>query len=213
MLDTKILKPTDKKIKIKQALILCHGYGGDGQDISILATQWQKHLYDTIFYCPDAPYRCKLNPSGFEWFDLSSEQENEIVENSLAAEEKLNLFIDKVIFENNLKDENVSLVGFSQGTMISLQAALKRKNKLKSVIGFSGKIISSEHLRIQIKSRPEILLIHGDQDNVVPITNHLESLNFFNSINYKIKSKVIKNCDHRIDIQGSKLALDFLKKN
>ena len=122
---------------IKNAVILCHGYGGDGKDISIVAHYWKNFLSDTLFICPDAPEVCKVNPQGFQWFDLMDQSEDEILSKSLIAEEKLNKFIDEVKENNKLKTDQISLVGFSQGCMISLQTALKRKDKIKCLIGYS----------------------------------------------------------------------------
>ena len=118
------------KNKPKQAIVLCHGYGGDGKDISTLAINWQRFLPEAIFLCPNAPEICNVNPQGYQWFDLESEKEEIILEKSLLAEEKLNKFLDQVFNNFNLKPENLALVGFSQGCMISIQAGLKKKKKL-----------------------------------------------------------------------------------
>ena len=153
--------------KIKNAIILCHGYGGDGKDISIVAHYWKNFLPDTIFICPDAPEVCKVNPQGFQWFDLMNETEDEILSKSLIAEAKLNTFIDEVKDYNKLKIEQISLVGFSQGCMITLQTALKRKDKIKCLIGYSGRILNKNHLENNICSRPEVYLI--SRNNTYPI--------------------------------------------
>ena len=199
--------------KIKNAIILCHGYGGDGKDISIVANYWKNFLPDTTFICPDAPEVCKVNPQGFQWFDLMNETEDEILSKSLIAEAKLNTFIDEVKDYNKLKIEQISLVGFSQGCMITLQTALKRKDKIKCLIGYSGRILNKNHLENNIRSRPEVYLMHGDKDNVVPLNNLLEAKEFFSSQNFKIKTKIFKNCEHRIPTEGLSIGLEFLKKN
>ena len=198
---------------IKNAVILCHGYGGDGKDISIVAHYWKNFLPDTLFICPDAPEVCKVNPQGFQWFDLMDQTEDEILSKSLIAEEKLNKLIDEVKENNKLKADQISLVGFSQGCMISLQVVLKRKDKIKSLIGYSGKILNSQHLSKNIHSRPEIYLMHGDIDNVVPLNSLLEAKEFFSKLNYKINTKIFKNCEHRIPTEGLSIGLEFLKKN
>ena len=198
---------------IKNAVILCHGYGGDGKDISIVAHYWKNFLSDTLFICPDAPEVCKVNPQGFQWFDLMDQSEDEILSKSLIAEEKLNKFIDEVKENNKLKTDQISLVGFSQGCMISLQTALKRKDKIKCLIGYSGKILNSYHLNKNIHSRPEIYLMHGDKDDVVPINALLEAKEFFIKNNYKISTKIFKDCEHRIPQEGLSEGLEFLKKN
>ena len=155
-LNTIILKPLSKA-KPKNAVILCHGYGGDGKDISILASYWRSYLPDTIFICPDAPEKCDASPSGFQWFDLMDQNSEQILSKSLVAEIKLNKLIDEVREKNNLLANQVVLAGFSQGCMISLQTGIKRKDQINSIIGYSGKIIDVEHLGKNIISRPNII--------------------------------------------------------
>jgi len=198
---------------IKNAVILCHGYGGDGKDISIVANYWKNFLSDTLFVCPDAPEVCKVNPEGFQWFDLMDQTEDEILSKSLIAESALNKFIEEVKEKNKLKVEEIALVGFSQGCMISLQTALKRKDQVKCLIGYSGKILNPNHLSKNILSRPEIYLMHGDKDQVVPVSYMLEAKEFFSKQNYKINTKIFKNCEHRIPTEGLSIGLEFLKKN
>ena len=125
------------KSKPQQAIVLCHGYGGDGQDISNLAINWQRFLPETIFLCPNAPEICAVNPQGYQWFDLSSDKEELILEKSLAAEAKLNTFLDQVLNNFQLEHNNLALVGFSQGCMMSLQIALKKKKQISCLIGYS----------------------------------------------------------------------------
>ena len=212
ILNSVIIEPTSKA-HAKNAVILCHGYGGDGKDISILANYWKNFLPDTLFLCPDAPEVCKVNPSGFQWFDLMGQSEDEVLSKSLIAENKLNNFIDEVIDKNKISSKDIALVGFSQGCMISLQTALKKKERINCLIGYSGKIINLNHLAKNINSRPEIYLMHGENDSVVPLNSLLEAKDFFNKNNYKISTKVFNNCEHRIPTEGSSLGLEFLKKN
>ena len=198
---------------VRNVIILCHGYGGDGKDISIVAHYWKNFLPNTLFVCPNAPEVCKVNPDGFQWFDLMDQTEDEILSKSLSAENNLNKLIDEVIERNKLNINQISLVGFSQGCMISLQTALKRKDQIKCLIGYSGKILNPKHLSKNILSRPEIYLMHGDKDNVVPITSLLEAKDFFLKQDYQIKTKIFKNCEHRIPTEGLSAGLEFLKKN
>ena len=211
-LNTIILEPLSK-LKPKNAVILCHGYGGDGKDISLLATYWRNYLPSTLFICPDAPEKCDISSSGFQWFDLRDDNQDQILAKSLIAEIKLNKLIDEVISENNLKDDKIVIGGFSQGCMISLQVGIKRKKKINSIIGYSGKIINTRHLEKNINSRPNILLMHGDSDQVVPVSSLLEAREFFNKNDYKIETKIFDNCEHRIPTEGSSAGLAFLKKN
>jgi phospholipase/carboxylesterase len=211
-LNTTILNPLSKE-KPKNAVILCHGYGGDGKDISLLASYWRTFLPDTLFVCPDAPERCAVNADGFQWYDLMDQTQDQVLVKSLVSEIKLNNLIDEVLKKNDLKSEKVAIGGFSQGCMISLQTGIKRKNKINSIIGYSGKIVDENHLQNNINSRPNIILMHGDKDQIVPVTFLLEAKNFFIKNNYKIETKILKNCEHRIPTEGSSLGLEFLKKN
>ena len=211
-LNTIILEPLSK-VKPKNAVILCHGYGGDGKDISILAGYWRSYLPETIFICPDAPEKCDASPSGFQWFDLIDQTPEQILSKSLVAEIKLNKLIDEVKEKNSLLADQIIIGGFSQGCMISLQTGIKRKDKINSIIGYSGKIIDTEHLGKNIASRPNIILMHGDIDQVVPIEGLLEAKDFFIRNNYKIETKIFKNCEHRIPSEGSSLGLQFIKKH
>ena len=210
-LNSIIIEPSSKSLA-KNAVILCHGYGGDGKDISIVANYWKNFLPDTLFICPDAPEICKVSPNGFQWFDLMDQTQEEILAKSLIAENKLNKFIDEVTKKNKILENKVALVGFSRGCMISLQTALKRKKNINCLIGYSGKIINHEHLRNNIVSRPEIYLMHGDKDQVVPINDFLASKEFFASQKYKIHTKIFENCEHRIPTEGLSIGLEFLKK-
>ena len=211
-LNTTILNPLSKE-KPKNAVILCHGYGGDGKDISLLASYWRRYLPDTLFVCPDAPERCSVSATGFQWFDLMDQTKDQVLVKSLVAENKLNTLIDEVIQKNNLTGEKVAIGGFSQGCMISLQTGIKRKNKINSIIGYSGKIIDESHLQNNINSRPNIIMMHGDKDEIVPVSFLLEAKTFFARNKYKFESKILKNCEHRIPVEGSSLGLNFLKKN
>ena len=210
-LNTTILNPLSKKDP-KNAVILCHGYGGDGKDISILANYWRTYLPDTIFICPDAPEKCAVSQTGFQWFDLMNQTSDQILAKSLVAEIKLNNLIDEVKNKNNLQANQIAIGGFSQGCMLSLQTGIKRKDEINCIIGYSGRIISVEHLEKNINSKPGIFLLHGDKDQVVPITALLEAKEFFSKNNYEISSKILENCEHRIPTNGSSLGLKFLKK-
>jgi phospholipase/carboxylesterase len=211
-LNTTILDPLYKR-KAKNAVILCHGYGGDGQDISLLASYWRTYLPETLFICPDAPEKCAVSPNGFQWFDLMDQTKEQILIKSLVAEIKLNKLIDEVMKKNDLSGEQIAIGGFSQGCMISLQTGIKRKEKINSIVGYSGKIIDINHLQNNIISRPNIILMHGDRDEIVPASFLLEAKEFFKKNNYEIETQIFKNCEHRIPTDGSSLGLKFLKKN
>jgi len=201
------------KNKPQQAVVLCHGYGGDGQDISNLAINWQRFLPETIFLCPNAPEICAVNPQGYQWFDLSSDKEELILEKSLAAEAKLNTFLDQVLNNLQLETNNLALVGFSQGCMMSIQIALKKKKQISCLIGYSGKVINQKHLSNNINSKPKIFLMHGANDTIVSPTYLLEAKEYLVKLGLKIKTKLFEDCEHKIPVEGSSLGLGFLKKN
>ena len=211
-LNTIILEPLSKE-KPKNAVILCHGYGGDGKDISILASYWRAHLPNTIFLCPDAPEKCAASPAGFQWFDLMDQSAEQILSKSLVAEKKLNDLIDEIKLKYELTANQIIIGGFSQGCMLTLQTGIKRKDKINSIIGYSGRIINTEHLSKNLISRPNIIIMHGDIDQVVTIESFLEAKDFFGKNNYEIETKIFKNCEHRIPTEGSSLGLQFIKKH
>ena len=165
-LNSTIIKPEDNA-EIKNAIILLHGYGGDGKDISLLSLNWKRHLPNTIFICPDGHEECSINPSGFQWFDLTRDDPNFILEQSIQAEKKLNLFIDEIKNEFNLENNKICLSGFSQGCMMSINLGLTSDKEFSCIVGFSGKIINEENLKSRIKVSTSTLLLHGDSDQVV----------------------------------------------
>ena len=211
-LDTKIIGP-ENSVEIKNAIILLHGYGGDGNDISMLTLNWKRHLPHTVFLCPNGHESCPINPVGFQWFDLTKEDPAYILEQSKKAEVKLNQFIEDVKTKYQLENKDICLSGFSQGCMMSINLGLTAKNEFNCVIGFSGKIIDQEDLKIRKKNSTNVLLIHGDTDEIVSPSHLLEAKDFFirNSVN--IETHLIKNCGHNIPIESSSIALNYIKKN
>ena len=212
ILDVTSIPPLSKN-KPRQVIVLCHGYGGDGKDISALAINWQRFLPDAIFLCPNAPEICSVNPQGYQWFDLASDDEEVILEKSLVAEKKLSIFLDQVFENFQLGPSNLALVGFSQGTMMGIQVGIKKKNKINCLIGYSGKIINQKHLSENINSKPKMFLMHGENDTIVPPTHLLEAKEYLKKNGINVKTKMFKNCEHRIPVEGSSLGLGFLKKN
>ncbi len=210
-LDSTIIKP-EKDKEIKNAIILLHGYGGDGKDISMLSLNWKRHLPNTIFICPNGHEQCQINPSGYQWFDLTKENPDYILEQSIKAEKKLVQFVDEVKNEYKLKNDKICLSGFSQGCMMSINLGLTSDQKYSCIVGFSGKIINQEDLKFRKKNSTNILLIHGDSDQVVSPNFLLEAKDFFIRNNIEIKTHLIKNCDHHIPIEASSIALNYILK-
>ena len=210
-LNTTIIKPDDNS-KIKNAIILLHGYGGDGKDISMLSLNWKRHLPNTIFICPNGHEKCSINPSGYQWFDLTKDEPKYILEQSIKAEKILNQFIDEIKDEFDLENRKICLSGFSQGCMMSINLGLTSEKEYNCIVGFSGKIINQEDLKSRKKVLTDVLLIHGDADQVVPPNYLLEAKDFFIRNKIKIETHLIKNCDHHIPIEASSIALDYISK-
>ena len=210
-LDSTIIKP-ESNIKIKNALILLHGYGGDGKDISMLSINWKRYLPNTVFICPNGHEPCAINPSGFQWFDLTNDDPNYILDESIKAEKKLNKFINEVKSEFDLSNSEIILSGFSQGCMMSINLGLTADKEYNCVIGFSGKIINQENLKSRKKVSTKTLLIHGELDQVVQPHFMLEAKDFFIRNNIEIETHLINNCDHNIPIKASSIALNYILK-
>jgi len=211
-LESTLIKP-EKNVKIQSAVILLHGYGGDGKDISMLSLNWKKHLPNTVFICPNGHEKCPINPSGYQWFDLTKENPEYILSETKKAEKKLNVFIQEVKKKFNLENNRICLSGFSQGCMMSINLGLISDQEYGCIVGFSGKIINQEDLRSRKKVSTPTLLIHGDSDQVVSPNFMLEAKDFFIRNNIEIKTHLIENCDHHIPIEASSIALNYLKKN
>ncbi len=212
-LDSIIIKP-EEGVEIKHAIILLHGYGGDGKDISMLTLNWKRHMPNTVFICPNGHEICPINPSGFQWFDLTKDDTDYILEQSIKAEKKIKLFINEINQEFNLKNNQICLSGFSQGCMMSLNVGLTSEEKFLCIVGFSGKIIDQHNLKTRIKNSTDTLLIHGDADQVVPSTHLLEAKDFLIRNNVDVETLLIKDCDHHIPMEASSTALNYiLKKN
>ena len=209
-LDTTIIKSDEE---IKSAVILLHGYGGDGKDISMLSLNWKRHLPNTIFLCPNGHEKCSINPNGYQWFDLSKDDPKYILNEVIKAEEKINVFIREIKDKYNLKNRNICLSGFSQGCMMALNVGLTSLENFGCIIGFSGKIIDKDDLEKRIKSNTKTLLVHGDQDAVVPPNSLLEAKDFLIRKKIPIEIHMIQNCDHHIPIEASSIALKFIKDN
>ena len=210
-LDSTIIKPSDTN-EIKNAVIMLHGYGGDGKDISMLSLNWKRYLPNTIFICPNGHEPCPINPSGYQWFDLTNDDPNYILEQSFKAEHILNKFIEEIKNEFHLNNDKICLSGFSQGCMMSINLGLTSEQEFCCVIGFSGKIINQEDLKRRKKTATNTLLIHGDSDQVVSPNFMLEAKDFFIRNNVEIKTHLIKNCDHHIPIEASSIALNYILK-
>ena len=210
-LESTIIKP-EKNIRINNAIVLLHGYGGDGKDISMLSLNWKRHLPNTIFICPNGPEKCSINPDGFQWFDLSNDDPNYILKELKKSEKKLEQFIEEIKKKFDLTNDKICLSGFSQGCMMSINVGLAANQKYNCIVGFSGKIVDQSYLRENKKNSTNILLIHGEDDEIVPPSFMLEAKDFFIRNNLNIETHLIKNCGHHIPIEASSIALNYILK-
>ena len=211
-LSTTIIKP-ENDISIKCAVILLHGYGGDGKDISMLTLNWKRFLPNTVFLCPNGHEKCEINPAGYQWFDLTRDDSEYILAQSKKAETKLKQFIEEVKNEYGLTNSQICLSGFSQGCMMSINLGLTNSENYNCIIGFSGKVINSEDLIKRKTSSTKMLLIHGDKDEIVSPTFLLEAKDFLIRNNIEVETKMIKNCEHHIPVEASSAALNYIKNN
>ena len=211
-LNTTIIKP-DQNNKINNAVILLHGYGGNGKDISMLTLNWKRFLPNTVFLCPNGHEKCSINQSGFQWFDLSKDDPKYITEQSLKAEQIIKKYINEVKELYKLNNSQICLSGFSQGCMMSINIGLTSDENFNCVVGFSGKIIDKDNLSKRITSKTKMLLSHGDMDTVVPPSNLLDAKDFLLRNKIEVETNLINDCGHHIPIKASSIALNYLKKN
>ncbi len=210
-LESTIIKP-EKNKDIHNIIILLHGYGGDGKDISMLTLNWKRHMPNTIFICPNGHEPCSINPTGFQWFDLTKDDPNYILKEVYKAEKILNKFIEEIKNKYKLDNNQIILSGFSQGCMMSINVGLTSEKAFKCIVGFSGKIINVEDLKIRKKNLTKTLLIHGDLDDIVSPTYLLEAKDFLLREKVEVEAELIKNCGHNIPIEASSIALNYILK-
>lgn len=196
-------------------VIFLHGYGADGEDLLGLADPLSQHLPDTVFIAPNAPERCSGNPFGFQWFPipwLDGSSEAEAAAGLQAASEDLTIFLDARLAEEGLAPERLALVGFSQGSMMSLHVALRRPAAIAGIVAFSGRLLAPERLEAEIVSRPPVLLIHGDADPVVPFADMSKAGNALVAAGVETYGHVMQGTGHGIAPDGLSVALSFLRE-
>ena len=174
---------------------------------------WKRFLPNTIFLCPNGHEKCTINPTGYQWFDLTRDDPKYILEQSRKAEVKLKQFIDEIKSEYGLKSSQICLSGFSQGCMMSINLGITSDENYNCIVGFSGKVINQEDLVKRKTSSTKMLLVHGDKDEVVSPTFLLEAKDFLIRNNVEIETKMIKDSAHHIPIEASSVALNYIKKN
>ncbi|WP_375257664.1 alpha/beta hydrolase [Citreimonas sp.] len=199
----------------RSCVVFLHGYGANGADLLGLADPLAEHLPDTLFVAPDAPETCAGSPMGFQWFPIpwiDGSSEEEAMAGMARAVADLDAFLDALMVDEDLMPEQVALVGFSQGTMMALHVAPRREDNLAGIVGFSGRLLAPELLTDEVVSRPPVLLVHGDEDDVVPPQSLPEAAEALQKAGWKeVYAHVMKGTAHGIAPDGLSVALAFLR--
>lgn len=195
---------------VKKIVVLLHGLGANGDDLISLAEEFD--LADTAFYSPNAPFPCDMAPYGYQWFSLQQRVEEVILKGIKIAAPILNEYLDTLLKKHKLKAKDLALVGFSQGTMMSLYVAPRRPEPIAGVVGYSGALIGGDLLQKEILSKPPICLIHGDADMVVPYMAMRGAESVLEANKFSLETHTRPNLGHGIDGEGIAIAKQFLKQ-
>lgn len=198
--------------KAKQLVILLHGLGADGNDLFGLVPYFADALPDAYFISPDAPHACDMSPFGRQWFSLMDRSEEAILKGVQAVEPILDRFLDQKKEEFGLEDKDIALIGFSQGSMLSMHAALRRTKPLAAVLAYSGALVAPQLLKTQLKSRPLMCLVHGEADEIVPFEAFGDALAALQGANVPVQGYSQEGLGHGIDPAGLKIGMAFLKE-
>lgn len=196
--------------KADSLVIFCHGYGADGNDLIGLAPYWQKMLPGTAFVSPNAPERCEMSPMGFQWFGITRLDPEEMYRGVTRAAPILNDFIDQELARHGLDESRLVLVGFSQGTMMSLQVGLRRAISLAAIIGYSGALAGPEKLQGEVRGKPPILMIHGDEDEMLPVSRMHAAIEALVKAELTVQSHISRGTGHGIAPDGLQLGGQFI---
>jgi phospholipase/carboxylesterase len=199
--------------EVKHLVILLHGYGADGNDLIGLADVMAQYLPDTAFRAPNAPEKCRINPMGYQWFPISwidGSPESEMEAGFIRAAGVLDGYVTAAMAEEGVEAHETALIGFSQGTMMSLHVAPRREAAVAGVVGFSGRLTAPERLEAEARVKPPVLLIHGDQDEVIPVQALKEAHDGLAAAGFPVAAHVSRNTGHGIAPDGLGLALGFL---
>ncbi|HHL22824.1 MAG TPA: phospholipase [Aliiroseovarius sp.] len=197
----------------RSAVLFLHGYGADGADLLGLADPLSPYLKDTVFLAPDAPEKCRANPGGFQWFPipwLDGSSEAEAAQGQKRAAEDIDALIDKVLEENAISPERLVVFGFSQGTMMALDVVPRRAQPVAGIVGFSGRLLQPEGFAARVVSRPPVLLVHGDADDMVPLQYFHEAGRTLQEAGFDVYAHVMKGTGHGIAPDGLSVALSFM---
>jgi len=196
----------------EQLVILLHGLGADGQDLIGIAPHWAQVLPNAAFVSPNAPFPCDMAPYGYQWFSVQDRSPEAMLAGVRMAAGPLDAFIDRELGNAGLDESNAALVGFSQGTMMSLFVGPRRQRQLAGIVGFSGRLIAPELLREEIKSRPPVLLAHGTADEVVPYPSMAQAEQGLSAAGIVVEALSCPGIGHGIDQNGLVRAAEFLNE-
>ena len=195
----------------KQLVVFIHGYGADGNDLMSLGQHWRSVLPNAAFVSPHAAEPCAGNPfGGRQWFGLTMADPQERWRGVEKAGPGLNAYLDEQLAEFGLGDDALALVGFSQGTMMALHIGLRRPKKMAAIVGFSGALVEPNRLKADIKSRPPVLLVHGDRDEVIPVPALQQARTALAEAGVAVETHVSPGLTHGIDGDGLDIGGRFL---
>ena len=195
----------------RSLVILLHGYGSNGEDLISLAPYWQGALPHTAFVSPNAPERCPGAPGGYQWWGITSLDPAARATGAARAAPVLGAFIDAEVARAGLTEAHVALVGFSQGTMMALHVGPTRSPALAGIVGYSGMLADARTLA-DAKTRPPILLIHGDADPMIPPTAFDQAATALTTAGFSVESHLSAGLQHSIDAEGLRLGGAFLTR-
>jgi phospholipase/carboxylesterase len=198
--------------KPRRLVILLHGLGADGNDLIGLAPYWARLLPDAEFLSPNAPFPCDMAPYGYQWFSSQDRSPEAVLGGVRTAAPILDAFIDEALEERGLGSGELALVGFSQGTMMSLFVGLRRAEPVAGIVGFSGRLLAPELLASELRSRPPILLVHGTEDPLVPYSSLAAAETTLKAAGVPVETVTSFGIGHSIDDQGLRRGGEFLKK-
>jgi len=194
----------------RKLIILLHGYGADGEDLIGLAQPLSQLLPDAAFHAPNAPYPCDGNPHGYQWFGISQLDPHLMFAGTRGAAPFAEAFIDDRLKEYRLTEADMALIGFSQGTMMSLHIGLRRERPVAGIVGFSGVLAGMDALKDEMRSRPPVLLVHGDADELIPVQLMDRTATALKACGVPVESHVSRGVGHGIDQAGLQLCARFL---